>query len=187
MWKRGLAGFDRLQDRVAWLCTLISGLCLVTLVGTFGWLVYGRYILNATPTWVEQLSLLMIVTITFLSSGVGVRENSHLSVDILPGLLPRRGRAALKLLSSAMLFLFGLVMAVNALALVRFTWAQEIPLLGLPEGVRSLPMVISGALIMLFSLGQAAQTLAGAGGDLPPPLARDETLPDAEALKKDLM
>ncbi|MCA0872984.1 TRAP transporter small permease [Seohaeicola saemankumensis] len=179
---------DRLLGWVAQICTWISGLCLVTLVATFGWLVFGRYVLNSTPTWVEQLSLLMIVTITFLSSAVGVHEKSHLSVDILPGLLPPELRRWVHVLIYATLFGFGLVMMVNAYGLVRFTWAQRIPLLDIPEGVRSIPMTVSGGLIMLFSVGNTLRALTGPlEDDLPPVIEQDELLPDADALKKDLM
>ena len=39
----------------------IAGIAMVTLIVIFGWLVFGRYVLNSTPTWVEQVSLLLII------------------------------------------------------------------------------------------------------------------------------
>ena len=52
----------KLDQALGWLSaavTLLSGLSLVFLVVSFGWLVYGRYVLNETPTWVEQVALLL--------------------------------------------------------------------------------------------------------------------------------
>ena len=40
---------------------------MVVLLATFGWLVFGRYVLNVTPTWVEQLALVLVGYITFLA------------------------------------------------------------------------------------------------------------------------
>ena len=50
--------------------------------GFYVWLVYGRYVLNDTPTWVEQVSLLLVMVITFLGAAVGVHQHSHLSVVV---------------------------------------------------------------------------------------------------------
>lgn len=143
---------ERLLDGVATLVTWISGLCMIVLILTFSWLVFGRYVLNATPTWVEQLSLVIVVTITFLSAAVGVRENTHLKVDLLPALLgPRAGRW-LRLLCDLLLVGFGSMMAFYAWGLVQFSWRRSIPLLDIPEGVRYLPVVLGGVLIALFAL-----------------------------------
>ena len=80
--------FDTVLD---WLCGLsewICGIALVVLTVIFGWLVYGRYVLNATPTWVEQVSLLLIVLIGFLGASVGVHRNTHLGVSYFRELSP---------------------------------------------------------------------------------------------------
>ena len=54
----------RLQVLFEWINRVNLFVCccaLVVLIVTFGWLVLGRYVLNATPTWVEQLALVLIV------------------------------------------------------------------------------------------------------------------------------
>ena len=38
-------------------CLLLAGIALVVMTVIFAWLVFGRYVLNDTPTWVEQASL----------------------------------------------------------------------------------------------------------------------------------
>ena len=45
---------DAVLNAIALICRILTGFSLVFLTVIFGWLVYGRYILNATPTWVEQ-------------------------------------------------------------------------------------------------------------------------------------
>lgn len=144
---------DRILDIIAKICTTLSGLALVLLVVTFGWLVFGRYILNSTPTWVEQLSLLLVVLITFLSAAVGIRNKTHLSVDIVPGMLPLRYRSRLQIIINMVLGGFGIVMMVQAYHLTAFNWSTNIPLLDVPEGLRTVPMVIGGGLIFLFCVG----------------------------------
>lgn len=142
---------DRVLTVLAGFFKFISGLCLVVIVATFAWLVYGRYILNSTPTWVEQLALILVVVITFFSSAVGLKEKTHLSVDILPSMLPPKPRAVVYMIIHIMLMWFGYMMAVKSYQLALFNWTTEIALLDVPLSVRSMPLIVSGILILLFS------------------------------------
>ncbi len=69
----------RVLDAVASACMAIAGVMMVTLIVIFGWLVFGRYVLNDTPTWVEQTSLLLVAWITFLGAAVGAWRSSSAS------------------------------------------------------------------------------------------------------------
>lgn len=142
-------------------CRLLTGVSLVFLTAIFGWLVYGRYVLNATPTWVEQAALLLVMMIAFLGAAVGVHENSHLSVTLLRTSVPRPVRNALLFISDLLLAGFGFLMAWYGAQLTIFKWGSAIPLIHLPEGLRSLPLTIGGGLIMLFSIGHLYRLLAG--------------------------
>ena len=78
----------RVLAALAQTCLVIAGVQLVTLISIFGWLVWGRYVLNDTPTWVEQLALLLVVWITFLGAAAGVWNKSHLSIDFVREMMP---------------------------------------------------------------------------------------------------
>ena len=143
---------ERVVDRINTALMLIAGVALVILIVIMGWLVYGRYILNSTPTWVEQVSLLIIVVITFFGAAVGIRENTHLSVEFFRDVLPERGRHALFMLSDLLLAVFGGLMGYYGAKLSIFNLDTKIPLLGISEFWRSLPLALGGALIMLFSI-----------------------------------
>ena len=148
-----------LLNGLAGLCLVLSGVCMVVLVFSFGWLVFGRYVLNDTPTWVEQVALLLVVTITFLGAAVGVHQRTHLNVDILSALLPAKGQAILNVLIDHLLAGFGAVMAYQAYGLVLFAWHKSIPLIGVPDGLRYIPMMLAGGLITLFSLARVPAAL----------------------------
>lgn len=145
--------FQRLLDAISLACRVFTGVALVSLTLMFGWLVWGRYVLNATPTWVEQVSLLIIVTITFLGAAVGIHENTHLGVSYFRELSPAPVRKVFTAISHVMLAGFGLVMMVAGWQLTLFKWGTQIPLIHLPEGLRSLPAAVGGGLIFLFSVG----------------------------------
>lgn len=121
------------------------------LLAIFGWLVFGRYVLNDTPTWVEQLALVLICYIVFLGAATGIRENTHLGVTFIREALPAPIRRFLRFVVDLSLAFFGFVMLMSCLELVQFGWATKIPMLDVPESVRTLPAAICGGLMFLFS------------------------------------
>lgn len=167
-------GLRRALDLLAAANTLVAGCCLVLLIAIFGWLVFGRYVLNSTPTWAEQLGLLLIVYITFLSAAVGVHQETHLSVTLFRDMLPAGGRKVLLILSDVLLACFGVLMASQTWTLVLFGWSTKIPLLGIPEGVKSFALVTGGALIALFAGARALRRLLTPARDMCPALGGEE-------------
>lgn len=152
---------DAVLDGIAAVCRLVTGVSLVVLTAIFGWLVFGRYVLNATPTWVEQAALLLVMVIAFLGAAVGVHEHWHLSVTTLRSAVAPRVRSVFVGLTDLLLAGFGVLMLWYGAQLTMFKWGSNIPLIQLPEGLRSLPLTVGGGLILLFSLGHLARLALG--------------------------
>lgn len=145
--------FDRFLDVVCQLSLWVSGAAMVFLTVIFGWLVFGRYVLNATPTWVEQISLLLVALIGFVGASTGVHERSHLGVSFFRDIAPRRLQRAMEFASYLIMGGFGLVMMVQSYGLVLFKWSTLIPLIHLPEGLRAVPLTFCGGACLLYSVG----------------------------------
>lgn len=156
-----LRWMDIVLDILASVCRFVTGVSLVVLTVIFGWLVFGRYVLNATPTWVEQTALLLVMVIAFLGAAVGVHENTHLSVNVLRTSVATRFRTVLVVMTDLLLAGFGLLMLQYGAQLTIFKWGSLIPLIQLPEGLRSLPLTVGGGLILLFALGHLARLAFG--------------------------
>jgi TRAP-type C4-dicarboxylate transport system permease small subunit len=145
--------FDRLLDFFSHVNTVLTGIAMVAMTAIFGWLVFGRYVLNATPTWVEQVSLLLIVYIAFLGASIGVHRKTHLGVSVFREISPKPVRRIFDFLSHGILAGFGILMTVYGYKLTVFKWGAEIPLIRISEGWRALPVILSGILIFLYSIG----------------------------------
>lgn len=153
--------YDRVLDVISDISTVICGIALVVLTVIFGWLVYGRYVLNSTPTWVEQVALLLVVLIGFLGASVGIHKNTHLGVSFFRDISPRPVRRIFELASHISLALFGAVMMVNSYKLAVFKWDTDIPLIHLPEGLRAVPIMLCGAFTLLYSIGHLIHFFKG--------------------------
>lgn len=153
--------YDLVLDFISDASTIVCGVALVVLTVIFGWLVYGRYVLNATPTWVEQISLLLIVLIGFLGASVGIHKNTHLGVSFFREISPRPVRRVFELVSHIVLAVFGAVMMVNSYELALFKWGSDIPLIHLPEGLRAIPIMLCGGFTLLYSIGHLIHFFQG--------------------------
>tara|TARA_E500000318_G_C3433245_1_gene161968 strand:- start:79 stop:606 length:528 start_codon:yes stop_codon:yes gene_type:complete len=148
----------RVEVLFNWINRINLFLCccaLVVLILTFGWLVIGRYILNSTPTWVEQLALLLVVYITFLATASGVYENRHLGMAFLRDATPSFIRRPLVFVTHVAVATFGFIMMTNSVELFEFGWSTKLPMLNIPESFRTLPVIICGGMMFMFASAQA--------------------------------
>ncbi len=156
-----IRGTDKVLDLFSKICLILAGIALVAMTLMFAWLVYGRYVMNDTPTWVEQVSHLLLMVIAFLGAAVGVRQDTHLSVVIFRSIVPSWVRTCFVFITDILMAGFGGMMFWYGLELTRFKWNSLIPLIQVPEGLRSLPLTICGALVFLFSISHLLRLLRG--------------------------
>lgn len=128
----------------------VAGLLLIVL--TVAWQVFGRYVLNNPPTWAEGLALLLILYVTLVAAAVGVRDAGHIGMESLLVLAPERVRVQVERLIHLLVALFGAAMVWNGWLLGQSVMNYRISGLGVSEGLRYVPLVLSGALIVLFSI-----------------------------------
>jgi TRAP-type C4-dicarboxylate transport system permease small subunit len=145
------AKIEALLDAISSLCILIASVAMVVLIVTFGWLVFGRYVMNVTPTWVEQLALLLICYIAFLGAAAGIKENTHLGVTLFRDMLPVPAQKIVMIIIDLMLAAFGAVMVIAGVTLMKFGWDTLLPMLDIPESFRTLAITSCGGLILLFA------------------------------------
>jgi len=149
-----LAAFSRILDVLAHVTIGLAGTALVALVVMMGWLVFGRYVLNDTPTWIERGATLAILAIAMPVAAVGVRERFHLSVLGLRESLSPGAQRWIALGCDALVGLFGLGMAIWSWELVEMVMNFRIPLLGISQGWTYVPLMVCGGLITLFAIEQ---------------------------------
>ena len=134
---------------------------LMAIVGVVFYQVFGRYVLNSSPTWAESLAIVLVLYVTLIGAAVGVRDAGHIGLESLLVLVPDRLRHALELVIHALVAVFGLGMAYNGWLLGASVAAYTIPNLHVSEAVRYVPLALSGGLIVLFCLEHIIALLRG--------------------------
>ena len=143
---------SHINARLSLIALVAAGIGLVAMTAIVAWTVFGRYILNATPTWGEPVSLFLMLWFILLGGAVGVRELDHMGFDV--GLHYTRGRwkAALVIANETLVMLFAMAMVWYGGELAAKVWSDRLPMIGISKGWDYVPIIAGGALIALFSL-----------------------------------
>lgn len=130
----------------------LACLCLVGLLSVVVYGVVLRYVFNDAPAYVEQVALLLVISVAMFGASAGVRDAGHIGLDSLVKMLPRRGQFWCKALVYVLSISFAAALFAGGVEMAISTHDATIPTLGLSEAFRYLPVVIAGVLITLFSL-----------------------------------
>ena len=129
--------FTKFCAAVSKLSLVLAVVGLIAVILCVQWQVIGRYVLNDTPTWAENLALLLVV--------------------LLPDVWQRR----IELLIHALVGLFGVLMVQGGWLWANAKWGEKKPMLPVPDGIDYVPVIIAGALIVLFSIEHIVALLRG--------------------------
>jgi TRAP-type C4-dicarboxylate transport system permease small subunit len=163
-----MIGAARVLALAARVALWIAGLGLILMTAFVAWQVFARYVLNASPSWTEPASILVMSWFIFLGAAVGVRENFHMGFDVLIHFLPPGATPWMRAVSDLAILAFGLGMIACGIQLIVQTWTAILPVLHLPGGFTYMPLAAGGLLISLFALERLALRLAGVPVDHDP-------------------
>ena len=144
-----LTRMNRQLARYGMFCS-VAGLFVIVAIVAFQ--VFGRYVLNSSPTWAENLALVLILYVTLIGAAAGVRDSGHIGMESLLVLVPEGPRNKIEMLIHVLVAIFGAAMVYNGWVLGASVASYKLANINLSEAWRYAPLVISGALIILFSL-----------------------------------
>ncbi|MEL6955382.1 MAG: TRAP transporter small permease [Pseudomonadota bacterium] len=151
----------RVTHGAADLLVKVAAIGLVAMTVIVGWQVFGRYVLNASPSWSEQAALTLMIWYVSLAAAAGVREGFHIRIVALENAVGPKTKRVMRIISDLIVAGCGLVMAIWGGELVIRTWQHTIPSLGIPRGLAYGGLPIAGVLIVLFALERLFEEAEG--------------------------
>lgn len=151
---------SRITHVMADLLVKASAFGLVLMTAIVGWQVFGRYVLNSTPSWSEEAALTLMIWFVSLAAAAGVRQGFHIRIVALEDAVAPGVRKVMRIASNAVVGGCGIAMLIWGGELVMLTWSHVIPSLGISRGLAYLGLPISGALMALFALERILEVLA---------------------------
>lgn len=125
----------------------LAGLGLIVLYG-----VVLRYAFNAAPPYVEQVALLLVISVAMFGAAAGAREGGHIGLDSVVKLLSPAWRKLSTTVIDLLSLLFAGLVFGGSVEMAASTWHDTIPTLGISEAWRYLPVVVAAVLIFLFAI-----------------------------------
>jgi TRAP-type C4-dicarboxylate transport system permease small subunit len=137
-------------------CACLAGLLSVVVYG-----VVLRYVFNDAPAYVEQVALLLVISVAMFGAAAGVRDAGHIGLDSLVALLSEKLQFWCGIAVCVLSIVFGLALLAGSIEMALSTYASTIPTLGLSEAFRYLPVLVGGILIAVFSIEHLVAQLKG--------------------------
>jgi len=134
---------------------------LLGIVGVVAYSVVMRYVFHNAPPWAEQVALILVIIVAMLAASVTVREAGHIGMDSIVVILPPAWQTGVGVLNGLLTILFGVILAVGSSQMMIAVADNIIPTIYVPASIRYAPCVISGILIILFSIEQLLAMLQG--------------------------
>jgi TRAP-type C4-dicarboxylate transport system permease small subunit len=122
-----------------------------------------RFVFKYPLPWTEEVARIAFVYCIFVGATIAVREKSHLNVDFLLVVLPKKIARALVFLGSLLVGVFLVFVTWQGILLVRATGVQMTPVMQVPFRHLYLILPVSGALMLLYLVSNMLDLIRGKG------------------------
>ena len=126
---------------------LINNLCrffLVVMVGSVSYVVFGRFVLNSTPGWGEELGLFCMIWFSLLSVSMAFIDKSHLKMSIMEMMLKGRRLKVIDLIIYLVIVGFSIFMLIYGAKVTILTWPTVMPGMHVSRGLLYMSVPVSG-------------------------------------------
>ncbi|MDR1249736.1 MAG: TRAP transporter small permease [Treponema sp.] len=100
--------------------TVLAALILFTFFG-----VIMRYFINRPVIWGEEFQLFCIIIIVFFGAGAGFRTGSHVAIDFVVDLFPRKAQRVFEVIIYVITMLVFIYFALQSAVFVRQMYATK--------------------------------------------------------------
>ena len=153
----------RLAYGIAWVTRASIALSAALMLGAITYQVVMRYVFGDTPSWSEELAVLLFSWSVLGGLALGVHEGWHVRLTLLPDLLPRGLRILAERATDAITAALGIFLAWSGWRFLDITSGSISAAIGYPIEILNVLAPIAGVLMALFALERALRP----GGALP--------------------
>lgn len=159
-----MAAVRRLNDRLEAAALVAVIVMMAAMCGLTFAQALGRYALDFSITWSEELSRFLMIWVSMLGGAVAARRHLHVGFEGLTNALPRRLQTGVQLLGVALSLGIFATMAWYGFTLAAFNMRQLSAALQWPMGIPYAAVPVGALLLVLFLLEELLRLLGGGGG-----------------------
>ncbi len=114
--------------------------------------VFSRKVLNTSIRWSEEVALLLMVWMAFISMAIGVEKDLHIAIVMFFNKFPKKVQFVITKVNTVATLFFGVILVVYGSRLVSSTMSSTLPATQWPAGILYLMMPVSGVFIIYFTV-----------------------------------
>lgn len=131
----------------------LAMLQLVAMVLLISVQVFCRYVLGFSISWVEEVSLLLMVWFSFIAMAIGVKNKLHIAIELFTMWLPQQiKRQIISRIADISIIIIGFVLIYYGILLVQYGLLSTLPATGLPAAAGYIFVPVTGVLITYDAL-----------------------------------
>lgn len=153
--------YDIFSDFLERVVEIVGITLLVLMVIIIGVQVFYRYFLNFTPSWSEDLSLLFMIWFSFLGIALGVKRDTHLSIEFFFNRLSKNFQRFITDFNYILILFFSYILFTRGIILVRMTLNSKMPSLKVPTSVLYIVIPIMSVIIIIFLIQKFIKNFYG--------------------------
>ncbi len=145
----------------------LAGFLLAAIVLLISANVFMRYVLDASLSWGEELTLWIFVWFVWLAASYAFRRRKHVRITVLRDFLSKRGQLWLDIVADILIVAFLAVLVFECLKLINlpFVASQKSVVLGLPIPILYASAPIGAALSIFRVLQHLLETFRDLDGN----------------------
>ncbi len=115
-----------------------------------------RYGLNSSFDWADEISRLAFVTTIFIAIPLGIRDGTHVGIDLMVNRLPAMPQRAVKRFTSGLAGVMLLIITWATIQVAGTTWNERLGAIDITSSVFFFPVIVGALHSALHLLHLAA-------------------------------
>lgn len=114
--------------------------------------VFTRTFFSYTPRWSEELSLLLLIWVTFFGIAVGFREKLHIGVEFFVKLFPKKIQLFFEFITKLLILLTGGIFVYYGFQFTQLMHNSKMAGLGIPQSALYACIPVCGVLLIIYAI-----------------------------------
>ena len=145
---------DRILDGIYAVLDVSCKLLLLAMVVIISYTVFGRFVINRTPTWGEELSIFCMVWLAVVGSSLAVRNGIHIRMTVIEYLIPKSFIPWFHKAAYLLILLVGIALLIAGLTLYDLDRGSIIGALGISRKWLALALPVGGLAHVLMVIAR---------------------------------
>jgi TRAP-type transport system small permease protein len=158
--------YRKIMDHLARVLFIVTAVMMCAMVLIIFWQVFSRFVLDKTPRWSEESTIVLMIYTGFLGATLAYRERLHIGIKFFLLKMKQKIRNRIYFVIDILIGLFSLFMLIWGTGFAWMMRSQTLPATKIPVGISYLPIPLAGLMLILFVIekigGDFAERKTGA-------------------------